>query len=205
MTRSGAPEGVPQSAPRVVVVDHHDSYTWNLVHLIAAVTGALPEVVEHDEVGVDSLLDGRYSHVVLSPGPGNPDDIRDFAVGRDVLLRGDIPVLGVCLGMQGLVSAYGGTVEPVQPAHGEVAVVRHEGHPMFDAVPRSFEAVRYHSLAAIDVPDDLERTAWCEGEEGPVVMAVAHHRKPLWGVQFHPESVLTEHGAALLTNFLGLS
>ena len=93
---------------RVVVVDHYDSYTWNLVHLVAAVTGELPTVVEHDQVSLADLA--GFTHVVLSPGPGSPDDPADFPVGREVLLRAATPVLGVCLGMQGLVSAYGGRV-----------------------------------------------------------------------------------------------
>src|SRR3990170_6388957 len=111
--------------PDVVVVDHHDSYTWNLVHLVASVTGVLPTVVQHDEVSPEEVL--RHSHVVLSPGPGHPADTADFAVGREVLLAGSRPVLGVCLGMQGLVTAYGGTVSRVEPAHGEVASIRHDG------------------------------------------------------------------------------
>jgi anthranilate synthase/aminodeoxychorismate synthase-like glutamine amidotransferase len=187
---------------RVVVVDHHDSYTWNLVHLVAAVTGELPEVVEHDEVDADALLDKGFSHIVLSPGPGSPDDVDDFSVGRDLLLRADVPVLGVCLGMQGLVSVYGGQVGQVEPAHGEVALVRHHGGGVFDGVPSPFEAVRYHSLAAVALPAVLEETAWCEGDDGRVVMGVAHREKPLWGVQFHPESILTQHGERLLRNFL---
>jgi anthranilate synthase component II len=190
------------SGPRVVVVDHHDSYTWNLVHLVAQVSGALPDVVQHDEVHPGDLE--GYSHVVLSPGPGTPEDPADFAVGRDLLLRAEVPILGVCLGMQGLVSAYGGRVGVVEPAHGDVAVVHHAGSGVFAGVPSPFHAVRYHSLAAIALPVVLEETAWCEGEGGRVVMGVAHREKPLWGVQFHPESVLTEHGAALVTNFLAL-
>jgi anthranilate synthase component 2 len=187
--------------PRVVVVDHHDSYTWNLVHLVAAVTGGLPTVVEHDEIEADALLELGFSHVVLSPGPGSPDDPRDFALGARVFDLG-LPVLGVCLGMQALVSVYGGRVGQVEPAHGEVAVVEHHGTGVFAGVPSPFEAVRYHSLAAISVPDVLEETAWCEGDDGRVVMGVAHREKPLWGVQFHPESILTEHGERLVRNFL---
>ena len=187
---------------RVVVVDHHDSYTWNLVHLLAAVTGELPSVVEHDEVSADALLDKGFSHIVLSPGPGSPDLADDFSVGRDLLMRADVPVLGVCLGMQGLVSVYGGQVGQVEPAHGEVAVVEHHGTGVFSGVPSPFEAVRYHSLAAITLPVVLEETAWCEGDGGRVVMGVAHREKPLWGVQFHPESILTQHGERLVRNFL---
>jgi anthranilate synthase component 2 len=181
-------------------VDHHDSYTWNLVHLVAAVTGALPTVVEHDEVTLDDLA--GFSHVVLSPGPGNPTDPGDFAVGRDVLLAATVPVLGVCLGMQGLVSVYGGHVGQVRPAHGDTARVVHDGSLLFGGIPSPFTAVRYHSLAALDLPDVLVETAWCDGEDGRVVMGVAHRDKPLWGVQFHPESVLTEHGERLVRNFL---
>jgi anthranilate synthase component 2 len=191
---------------RVVVVDHHDSYTWNLVHLVAAVTRELPVVVEHDEVEADALLDKGFSHIVLSPGPGSPDDAADFSVGRELLLRADVPVLGVCLGMQGLVSVYGGHVGQVEPAHGEVALVEHDGTGVFAGVPSPFEAVRYHSLAAVTLPDVLEQTAWCadeNAEDGLVVMAVAHREKPLWGVQFHPESILTQHGERLVRNFLG--
>ena len=190
---------------RVVVVDHHDSYTYNLVHLVAAVTGALPEVVEHDEVDASALLGGRFSHVVLSPGPGSPDDERDFSVGRAVLLEARVPVLGVCLGMQGLVSVYGGQVRQITPAHGEVAVVSHDGTGVFEDVPNPFSAVRYHSLAAVALPDVLVADAWCDTDGGPVVMGVAHREKPLWGVQFHPESILTEHGETMLRNFLGQS
>jgi anthranilate synthase component 2 len=183
----------------VVVVDHHDSYTWNLVHLLAEVTGVLPTVVQHDEVDPDTVL--THSHVVLSPGPGHPDDPADFAVGREVLRRATRPVLGVCLGMQGLVTAYGGSVERVSPAHGEVATIDHDGRGVFTGLPPGFAAVRYHSLAATGVPDSLEVSA----TSGGVVMGVRHRSLPLEGVQFHPESILSEHGAALVASFLGWS
>ncbi len=181
----------------MVVVDHYDSYTWNLVHLVASVTGELPTVVEHDRVTVDDLA--GFSHVVLSPGPGHPDEPADFAVGRRLLLDAAVPVLGVCLGMQGLVSAYGGTVDVVEPAHGEVSSVDHVGRGLFEGIPSPYDAVRYHSLAAVVVPDCLDVTA--RSADG-VVMAVAHRSLPLAGVQFHPESVLTGHGARLVSNFL---
>lgn len=193
-------------APDVVVVDHHDSYTWNLVHLVAAVTGSVPVVVQHDEVSVDEVL--AHEYVVLSPGPGHPTDPRDFSVGREVLLAATRPVLGVCLGLQGLVTAYGGRVDRIAPAHGEVATLDHDGRGLFAGLPQGFRVVRYHSLAALEVPDCLEVTATCagpEGSAGPTVMAVRHRTLPLVGVQFHPESILSEHGAALVTNFLGLA
>ena len=179
---------------RVVVVDHHDSYTWNLVHLVASVTGALPDVVEHDETTPGALA--AYSHIVLSPGPGHPDEY-DWSA-----LRLGRPVLGVCLGLQGLVTAYGGVVGRVAPAHGEVAPVRHDGRGVFAGVPSPFEAVRYHSLAALALPDCLEPTAWTlDG----VVMGVRHRDLRLEGVQFHPESILSTYGATLVANFLEAS
>ena len=181
----------------VIVVDHHDSYTWNLVHLVAAVTGVLPAVVQHDEVAPAEVL--RHSHVVLSPGPGHPADPAAFSVGREVLLAGTRPVLGVCLGMQGLVAAYGGTVDRVKPAHGELARIGHDGAGVFTGLPQDFAAVRYHSLAALTVPPDLVATAW--SPDG-VVMGVWHRSLPLEGVQFHPESVLSACGAQLVANFL---
>jgi anthranilate synthase/aminodeoxychorismate synthase-like glutamine amidotransferase len=190
------------AVPDVVVVDHHDSYTWNLVHLVAAVTGRLPTVVQHDEVDPDDVL--AHSHVLLSPGPGHPDDPADFAVGREVLRRATRPVLGVCLGFQGLVTTYGGTVDPVRPAHGDVAEVEHDGRGVFNGLPQHFKAVRYHSLAALEVPDTLEITATTGGPDGPVVMGVRHRTLLLEGVQFHPESILSEHGLAMITNFLEL-
>ncbi|MDQ6642265.1 MAG: aminodeoxychorismate/anthranilate synthase component II [Actinomycetota bacterium] len=182
---------------RVLVVDHYDSYTWNLVHLVAEVSGTLPDVVEHDQVdGIDG-----YTHVVLSPGPGHPDDQRFFSVGRGILLDARVSVLGVCLGMQGLVTAYGGRVERVAPAHGEIAIVSHDQAELFEGMPDRFRAVRYHSLAAVALPACLKQTAL--DEVSGVTMGVAHRERPLFGVQFHPESILSEHGAKLVGNFLG--
>jgi anthranilate synthase component 2 len=183
--------------PDVIVVDHHDSYTWNLVHLVAGVTGVVPTVVQHDSVAAVEVL--AHTHVILSPGPGHPGDPHDFAVGRDVLLAGTVPVLGVCLGMQGLVTAYGGVVSRVEPAHGDVAAIRHDGEGVFAGLPAGFEAVRYHSLAATTVPSSLVATAW--SDDG-VVMGVRHRSLPLEGVQFHPESILSTYGAELIANFL---
>lgn len=179
------------------MVDHHDSYTWNLVHLIASVTGVLPTVVQHDEVTASQVLE--HEVVVLSPGPGSPDDVVDFAVGTEVLCAATRPVLGVCLGMQGLVTSYGGRVTQVRPAHGEVTRISHDGRGVYAGLPQDFAAVRYHSLAAVELPDVLEATA--HADDG-TLMGVRHRTLPLEGVQFHPESILSEQGAALVANFL---
>jgi anthranilate synthase component 2/para-aminobenzoate synthetase len=140
----------------------------------------------------------RHEYIVLSPGPGHPADQRDFSVGREVLLDGSRPVLGVCLGMQGMVTSYGGRVDRVVPAHGQVALIEHDGAGVFVGLPQRFAAVRYHSLAALALPDQLTVTASSDG----VVMGVRHRDLPQEGVQFHPESILTEHGAAMVENFL---
>lgn len=174
-----------------MVVDHHDSYTWNLAHLLAAVTGTLPPVIEHDEVRVADLA--AFTHVVLSPGPGHPDE-HDWSV-----LDLGLPVLGVCLGMQGMVTHLGGRVERGRPAHGEVAAVTHDGRGVFAGVPSPLAAVRYHSLVAAELPACLEVTA--RAEDG-TVMGVRHRSLPLEGVQFHPESVLSQYGERLVANFL---
>jgi anthranilate synthase component II len=187
----------------VLVVDNHDAYTYNLVHLVAAVTGRLPDVVQHDDPGAGRWREG-YSHIVLSPGPGTVADEHDFAVGREIIASSDRPVLGVCLGMQGIVFALGGEVRVVEPAHGEVARVHHVGVGVFAGIPDGFRAVRYHSQAAVRLPDDIVETAWTEGDGVRIVMGVQHRSRPLHGVQFHPESVLTEHGADLVRNFLAV-
>jgi anthranilate synthase/aminodeoxychorismate synthase-like glutamine amidotransferase len=149
----------------------------------------MPTVVScDDDVDLTS-----FTHIVLSPGPGHPDEY-DWSVldlGR--------PVLGVCLGMQGIVRHFGGEVDRVAPAHGEVASVTHAGTPEFAGIPSPFSAVRYHSLAAVTIPDALEVTA--RSEDG-VVQGVRHHELPIQGVQFHPESILSEYGAELMANFL---
>jgi anthranilate synthase component 2 len=188
--------------PRVVVVDHYDSYTWNLVHLVASVTGHVPDVVLHDQVRPEEL--SSATHVVLSPGPGHPADPADFALGPAVFELG-LPVLGVCLGMQALVTAFGGVVDVDVPAHGDVARVEHDGRGVFAGVPQGFDAVRYHSLQAVVLPPSLELTATCPASRpggAASVMGVRHRTLPLEGVQFHPESVLTAHGALLVANFL---
>jgi len=191
------------SGPRVLVVDHHDSYTHNLVHLVASVGGVEPALVQHDAVDADAVLDGDWTHLVLSPGPGSPSVPADFAVGRRLLLESRVPVLGVCLGMQGLVAAYGGRVDRARPAHGEVAHIDHDGAGLFAGLPQGFDAVRYHSLAALEVPDDLVACAWADEPDGSrAVMGVRHRTRPLHGVQFHPESVLSHHGAAMVAAFL---
>ncbi|MEJ7706317.1 MAG: aminodeoxychorismate/anthranilate synthase component II [Nocardioidaceae bacterium] len=189
--------------PRVLVIDHHDSYTYNLVHLIASVSGSLPDVVQHDAAEGVRWRNG-YSHIVLSPGPGTVTDPDDFRIGREVIERSDVPVLGVCLGMQAMVDVLGGEVAVVAPAHGVLARIEHTQEGVFRALPQNFSAVRYHSQATTSVAPGLAVTAWCDGAEGKVVMGIQHVERSLHGVQFHPESILTEHGATIVGNFLAM-
>jgi anthranilate synthase/aminodeoxychorismate synthase-like glutamine amidotransferase len=186
---------------RVVLVDHHDSYATILAHLVGSVTGVLPVIVQHDEVPATAVLDAGFTHVVLSPGPGHPADPADFAVGREVLDRARVPVLGVCLGLQAMVVACGGTVEAVEPAHGRVDTVTHAGDGVWAVLPQGAAVVRYHSLAATVVPGELEVTARA-GSDG-AVMGVRHRDRAWTGVQFHPESVLSEGGRELVAAWLG--
>ncbi|MCX5380985.1 aminodeoxychorismate synthase component I [Streptomyces sp. NBC_00091] len=189
---------------RTLLIDNHDSYTYNLFQLLAEVNGQEPVVIANDAAAVADLdLDG-FDNIVISPGPGHPARSRDFGVSRDVLVKASVPVLGVCLGHQGLAVWAGGEVVPAPvPVHGEVARVRHDGDELFAGIPEEFGAVRYHSLCvAQPLPSDLEATAW--SEDG-VVMALRHRLMPRWGVQFHPESIETEYGRRMLANFRDLT
>ena len=188
--------------PRVVVVDHHDSYTWNLVHLVAAVTGVLPVVVEHDEVGADALLDKGFSHIVLSPGPAAPTTSTTSPSAATCSCGPRCRCSGCASACRASSPCTAARSARSSRRTARSLSCEHHGGGVFEGVPSPFEAVRYHSLAAVALPAVLEETAWCEGDDGRVVMGVAHREKPLWGVQFHPESILTQHGERLLRNFL---
>ncbi|MER7900592.1 aminodeoxychorismate synthase component I [Streptomyces sp. NPDC096046] len=184
---------------RTLLVDNYDSFTYNLFHQIAEVTGRDPVVLRNDETAWrPELLDG-FDAVVLSPGPGSPERAADFGICRDILEQADLPLLGICLGHQGLAQAHGGrVVRAAEPRHGRTSPVLHDGTGLFSGLPSPFEVVRYHSLAVTDLPAELEVTAW--SDDG-VVMGLRHLELPRWGVQFHPESICTTHGHELIRNF----
>ncbi|MEU5121060.1 chorismate-binding protein [Streptomyces asoensis] len=189
---------------KTLLIDNHDSYTYNLFQLIAEVNGEEPVVILND-TPADAVPDlAAFDNVVVSPGPGHPSKPRDFGISAAVLAGSPVPVLGVCLGHQGIAQGEGGRVVPApEPRHGHLSAVRHDGRDLFQGLPQHFTAVRYHSLAVREpLPAALEATAWAE--DG-VLMGLRHRERPLWGVQFHPESVLTEYGHRMLVNFRNLT
>ncbi|MGW6640916.1 aminodeoxychorismate synthase component I [Streptomyces iakyrus] len=189
---------------KTLLIDNYDSYTYNLFQLIAEVNGEEPVVVRND-APVDGLPDLRaFDNLVVSPGPGHPGEARDFGIGSRLLATSPVPVLGVCLGHQGIALGEAGLVGPApEPRHGHLSTIRHDGRDLFHGLPQHFTAVRYHSLAVREpLPEPLEATAWAE--DG-VLMGLRHRSRPLWGVQFHPESVLTEYGHRMLVNFRNLT
>jgi para-aminobenzoate synthetase len=188
---------------RTLLVDNHDSYTYNVFHLLAGVTGSEPIVVDNDAVSWRALSRWDFDAIVLSPGPGSPGRWHDFCVCNDILRYSEIPVLGICLGHQGLGHLLAGRVERAPEAmHGRLSRIHHEGAGLFAGIQQGFPVVRYHSLAISDMGPEGHVTAWAD--DG-VVMGIEHTVRPMWGVQFHPESVATEHGAALVRNFYELA
>ncbi|WP_329413776.1 aminodeoxychorismate synthase component I [Streptomyces sp. NBC_00704] len=187
---------------RTLLVDNYDSFTYNLYQLLGEVNGQPPVVVRND-VDWSALHLGDYDNIVVSPGPGRPDRDRDFGVGSRAIRDSGLPVLGVCLGHQGIAALFGGTVEHApEPMHGRLSRILHNGEDLFAGLPSPFSAVRYHSLAVSALSDELEGVAWTE--DG-VLMGLRHRTRPVWGVQFHPESISSEFGRELLANFRDLS
>jgi anthranilate synthase/aminodeoxychorismate synthase-like glutamine amidotransferase len=184
---------------KVLVVDNYDSFTYNLVQYLGEL-GAELDVVRNDRATVDELLEQGAERLVVSPGPCTPNEA---GISVDAMRRfpeAGVPALGVCLGHQSLAQAFGGKVVRHEPVHGKSTVVEHDGRTIFTGLESPLTVGRYHSLVVDpDLPDCFERSA----EGGGVVMGIRHRELPAEGVQFHPESVLTDAGKQLLANFLG--
>lgn len=197
----------------VVIVDNYDSFTFNLYQRLGEITGRAPHVVRNDEVDLAGLEALRPSHLVISPGPGSPANSRDFGVSRDALasLSASVPTLGVCLGHQGLALGLGAEiVRAPRPVHGKVSRVRLDAtSALFRGLPEEIDVMRYHSLVVArgSLPPCLRVTAETSLAEGGerLVMAVEHESRPLFGVQFHPESLGTPRGAEILARFLDVA
>ncbi|MBB4931923.1 para-aminobenzoate synthetase [Lipingzhangella halophila] len=189
---------------RLLLVDNHDSYTYNLFQLLSRVLGERPTVLTNDDPRWDSVDPADFDAAVISPGPGRPQHPRDLGQVPRVLAVPELPILGVCLGHQAIAHQARAHVEPAPaPRHGHLTRVRHAAQGLFTGLPQEFTAVRYHSLATPGpLPAPLTATAWAE--DG-VIMALEHATLPRWGVQFHPESVATEHGTTLVANFARLA
>ncbi|HEX5853065.1 MAG TPA: aminodeoxychorismate synthase component I [Solirubrobacteraceae bacterium] len=187
-----------------LLVDNYDSYTYNVFHILAAVSGEEPIVIQNDTVSWGALSRWDFDAIVISPGPGHPDRWHDFGVCSDILRFSDVPILGICLGHQGLGRLLNGAVGAAPlPMHGRVSHVRHLATGLFEGIPQDFSVVRYHSLAVTgEIGPEGRVTAWTE--DG-VVMGIEHRYRPIWGVQFHPESISTEYGHALIENFYKLA
>lgn len=190
-------------AEMVLVIDNYDSFTYNLVQYLGEL-GASPEVYRNDQITSRSIKGMKPGQIVISPGPCTP---KEAGVSNEVIriFSGSIPILGVCLGHQCIGEVFGGkVVRAARIMHGKTSKIYHNGKTIFRDVPNPFVATRYHSLLVENksFPADLEKIAWTETSE---IMGLKHRRHPTWGVQFHPESILTVEGKKILRNFLGLA
>lgn len=184
----------------ILIIDNYDSFTWNLVHYLEEI-GATTQVVRNDTLSVDEALALKPDGIVLSPGPCTPNEA-GICVDLVQQAPNTLPILGVCLGHQSIGQAEGGKIITAQEIrHGKISAITHEDGPLFKGLPATFEVVRYHSLSirAGDLPDTLIADATTADGE---IMAVRHVSRPVFGVQFHPESILTQHGHALFRNWL---
>ena len=187
----------------ILVVDNYDSFTYNLVHYLAEL-GALTHVVRNDDLTVEEAWALKPEAVLLSPGPCDPDQA-GICLPLITTAPLDMPIFGVCLGHQAIGQAFGGDVIRAKTLmHGKTSPIEHEGRSLFKGLPSPFTATRYHSLAVRreTLPDELEVTAWTADGE---IMGLAHRTRPIHGVQFHPESIATEHGHDMIANFLDLA
>lgn len=191
---------------KTLIIDNYDSFTFNLYQYVGEL-GGNPNVLRNNEVTINDIKKSKYSHIIISPGPGSPDDLAYFGVCKDVILTLGkvIPLLGVCLGHQGIIFSFGGKVVRAGTIkHGKTSVIKHNGEGVFHGVKNPLTGMRYHSLVGekTSIPDCLMVTA--HSLDDGAIMGIAHQTYPIYGVQFHPESVGTEDGKKILKNFLEL-
>ncbi|HVF82832.1 MAG TPA: aminodeoxychorismate/anthranilate synthase component II [Sphingomicrobium sp.] len=183
--------------PRLLVVDNHDSFTFTLVDYLLTL-GAEVDVAESDNIGLADALCRPVDGIVLAPGPGRPEDAGISVALAEACIAERRPLLGVCLGHQAIALACGASVVRTPPVHGKSVELRHDGSGLFRELPPSFKVTRYNSLSVADLPPELAANAWDEAG----IQALRHRQAPVHGVQFHPESVTSEHGHALLDAFI---
>lgn len=200
------PAGFIDPNLKLVLIDNYDSFTYNIVQILLGL-GLTPQVIKNDELTLEELAARDFSHLILSPGPGHPEEacltlpaVKHFASQR-------IPVLGICLGHQAIALAFGGQISRAQEVHhGEVSWIENSGEGIFSHLPPKFKGTRYHSLTVESpLPECLKMTAWTQREDGGRdLMALQHKSWPCFGVQFHPEAILSEFGSELLAHFCQL-
>lgn len=182
-----------------LIIDNFDSFTHNIYQLLAQVNQSPPTIIFNNQWSWEKIKSENFDNIIISPGPGNPSKKEDFGVCGEVLLKADIPILGICLGHQGLGYFYGSTIANApEPMHGRINSIYHGNDPLFDGIPDGFEAVRYHSLIINNLGEDLKAIAHTNDN---LIMSIRHKYKPFWGVQFHPESICSQYGYRLLENF----
>ena len=187
----------------ILIIDNYDSFTYNLYQLVGKYTGDIT-VVRNDEITIKEIKKMKPTHIILSPGPGNPKNERDFGICKKILqeFKG-IPTLGVCLGHQGIFVEYGGKITHTLPVHGKKDIIHHKKSVLFEDIPERFEIVRYHSLICDKtvVPKDIEVTSLTDDD---IIMSIEHKVYPTFGIQFHPESIGSSFGDVIIKNFLNV-
>ena len=186
----------------ILIIDNYDSFTYNLYQLIGEIDSDIL-VKRNDEITVEEIRQLKPDKIIISPGPGNPTNEKDFGVCNEVImeLKDEIPILGVCLGHQGIFAAFGGKIRRSEPIHGKLSKITHTDEGIFEGVENSLEATRYHSLICDEksLPECIKITA--KTEDG-IIMGIKHVESPIYGLQFHPESIGTKHGLMIIKNFL---
>ena len=189
---------------KTLIIDNYDSFTYNIYQLVAQINSETPIVITNNQLSWTQIKQGNFDNIIISPGPGNPQEKENFGVCGEVLLNSQIPILGICLGHQGLGYYYGcEVVKAPEPLHGRLSDIYHKGNSLFTSIPSPFKVVRYHSLMLTKpLSSEIEVIGTTEDK---LIMAIKHKLKPFWGVQFHPESIASEYGKRLLLNFNGLT
>ncbi|MCC5832406.1 MAG: aminodeoxychorismate/anthranilate synthase component II [Chlamydiales bacterium] len=180
----------------IILIDNYDSFTYNIAQGLQTL-GYTVEVIRNNSLSVRELLDKEPQLVIIGPGPGKPSEA---GISKKLIEEAKVPIFGICLGHQAIGEIFGARVVRAQQAvHGKVSLIHHGGGPLYQGLPTPFEAVRYHSLILEGLPDLLETEAWTDGGE---IMGLRHKRKPIFGVQFHPESIATQYGLKVLENMV---
>lgn len=187
----------------ILIIDNYDSFTYNIYQLVGKYTQNIM-VVRNDEITIETIKKIKPSHIILSPGPGNPKNERDFGICKKIIQEfKEIPILGVCLGHQGIFVEYGGNIIKTLPVHGKKNIIFHEKSSLFNNIPKKFEIIRYHSLICdkSSIPKEIKVTSLTDDD---IIMSIEHEEYPTFGIQFHPESIGSSYGDDIIKNFLNI-